>query len=333
MLSVRGVCFDVDEVPDDVVRRDLAVIQDELGCTAVQLVGVDERALTQAAEAALTRGLSVWIRPYAENTRPDEMIAYLDRMAIAAEALHQLHPGRVTLLVGVELSRTSRGIVPGGSTFVRLMLILRAKRLLRSRIRRRLDRLLDRAVRTARARYSGPLSYAAAMWEDVDWSRFDLVGLNLYRIGGDHEAYRRQISELVEQHERPVVITEFGCGAFDGADQRGPGAFLIVNWFKDPPVIRREHPRDEDVQAGYLTELIDVYAKHGVSGCFVFTYAMSDFPRHEEPPRDLDRAGFGLVAVTADEPHVRVPKKAFAAVARSYAAAADARAPDSGGLT
>ncbi|GAB2727108.1 hypothetical protein [Nocardia thraciensis] len=51
-------------------------------------------------------------------------------------------------------------------------------------------------------------------------------------------------------------------------------------------------------------------------GCFVFTFAMPDFPHHDDPHLDLDKAGFGIVAVTGDG--ARNPKKAYHEVARRY---------------
>lgn len=143
-----------------------------------------------------------------------------------------------------------------------------------------------------------------------------MVGVSFYRSGRNHPTYTDRLRSLVRDHDKPVVITEFGCGAFPGADQRGAGSFWIVNWFAAPPHIRGDHPRDEAVQARYLGELIDQYNAEGVHGCFVFTFAMPDFPHHDAPRLDLDKAGFGVVAVTGDGA-CRL-KEAFHEVARHY---------------
>jgi hypothetical protein len=89
-----------------------------------------------------------------------------------------------------------------------------------------------------------------------------------------------------------------------------------VNWFAQPPRIRDGHVRDEGVQAAYLAELIDLYADAGVHGCFVFTFAMPDFPHHPDPRHDLDMAGFGVVKALPDGRCE--PKQAFGEVARRY---------------
>ena len=75
--------------------------------------------------------------------------------------------------------------------------------------------------------------------------------------------------------------------------------------------------RDEQVQATYLRELLELYEAEGIEGAFVFTFAMPDFPhRPDDPEHDLDMAGFGLVKVTADGWE---RKAAFRELAQLYA--------------
>ncbi|GGX84261.1 hypothetical protein [Streptomyces fructofermentans] len=315
MLTVRGISYLIGEASTDDVRRDLEIIARDLHCTTVMLVG-DGKRLIDAARTALETGLGVYIRPHVPELPQPKLLEHLDAIAEAAEELRREHPDRVTLLVGSEFSHTVPGIVPGPRSFLRLKLIVRFRRVLRRRIDRRLHRLLTIAVITARRRFGGPVTYSAAAWEHVDWSLFDLVGVSLYRSGRNQATYTDRLRSLVRDHDRPVVITEFGCGAFTGADRRGAGSFWIVNWFAVPPRIRGDYPRDEDVQARYLGELIDQYDAEGVHGCFVFTYAMPDFPHHDDPCLDLDKAGFGVVAVTGDG--TCKPKRAFHEVARRY---------------
>ncbi|MDT0269900.1 hypothetical protein RM844_26830 [Streptomyces sp. DSM 44915] len=316
MLTVRGVSYLVDTASEADVRRDLRTIARDLRCTAVMLVGGDGARLVAVARLAIGTGLDVHLRPHVPDVPVARLLDHLDGLATAAERLRREHPGRVTLLVGSEFSHTAPGIVPGRWSFLRLRLILRFHRLLRRRVDRRLDGLLRATVRTARRRFHGPLGYAAAGWENVDWSLFDLVGVSLYRSAGNQAGYVERLRGLVGGHGKPVVITEFGCGAFVGAELRGAGSFGIVNWFAAAPRVRGDHPRDERVQARYLGELIALYEAEGVYGCFVFTFAMPDFPHRADPGFDLDKAGFGIVAV--DESGARRPKAAFHEVARRY---------------
>jgi hypothetical protein len=315
MLNVRGISYLVGEDTGE-VRRDLEVIARDLHCTTVMLIGGDGKQLVDAARTALEIGLGVYIRPNVPELPQPELLEHLDAIAEAAEQLRRAHPDRVTLLVGSEFSHTAPGIVPGPRSFLRLKLILRFRRLLRRRIDRRLHKLLGAAAATARRRFHGPVTYSAAGWEDVDWSPFDLVGVSLYRGRRNYATYTDRLRSLVHDNDKPVVVTEFGCGAFTGAERRGAGSFQIVNWLAESPRIRGDHPRNEAVQARYLGELIDLYDMEGVHGCFVFTYAMPDFPHRDAPQFDLDKAGFGVMAVTEDG--TRRPKEAFGEVARRY---------------
>ncbi|WP_433157030.1 hypothetical protein [Kribbella sp. CA-247076] len=320
-LRTRGVSYTSGIHPVDEVRRIMRVIHHDLSCTSVMLIDTEVDSLMEVARIALDEGLDVVVRPHLPDARAGAVLEHLRAMALAAEKLRASYPSRVTLLVGTEFSLTARGIVPGPHQMVRLPLILRARPLLRRRITRRVNRLLTAAAAVAREHFHGPVGYGAAMWEDVDHTPFDFVGVNLYRAGTDTEGYRRRVRELVTSAGKPVVITEFGCGAQVGGDLRGPGSFLVVNWFADPPRIKDGHVRDEAVQASYLTDLIDLYAAEGVDGCFAFTFCMPDFPhRPDDPTHDLDLAGFGLVAVPPDDPSNWQPKQAFHALAQKYAA-------------
>ncbi|MFB6722219.1 hypothetical protein ACFCV3_18730 [Kribbella sp. NPDC056345] len=322
MLKIRGISYLIGEDGDD-VRRDLEIIARELHCTTVMLIGADGEQLISAARTALAIGLGVYLRPNVPEMPQSQLLEHLDDIAAAAEELRQAHPDQVTLFVGSEFSHTAPGIVPGPRSFLRLKLILRFHRVLQRRIDRRLHKLLSAAAAIARRRFHGPVTYSAAGWENVDWSPFDLVGVSLYRGRRNHTTYLDRVRTLVRDNDKPVVITEFGCGAFTGADLRGAGSFQIVNWFAESPRIRGDHPRDEAVQARYLGELIELYDAEGVHGCFVFTYAMPDFPHRDTPQLDLDKAGFGVIAVTEDG--VQRPKQAFDEVARRYGAIAAKR--------
>ncbi|ADB35869.1 conserved hypothetical protein [Kribbella flavida DSM 17836] len=317
-LQIRGISY-VPAADPDAVRRDLRVVAESLHCTTVMLIETDPEQLRAAAEYALELGLEVYVRPYVEDRPRSEVLAHLEQTAVAAEQLRRSHPGKVTLVLGSEFSLTSPGMIPGPRMFVRIQVLIRWRRFFDRRITRKLASLLDAALATARRSFQGPITYAAGYWEQVDWSGFDLVGVNLYRMGTDHAGYERRVRELTETTGKPVVITEFGCGAFVGADRRGPGSFLIVNWFATPPRIKDGYRRDEATQAAYLEDLIGVYSRTGVHGCFVYTFSMADFPHWSDPLFDLDMAGFGVVRIPAGDPATWEPKQAFATVARLYA--------------
>jgi len=315
----RGISYATGQHPPEVVPEVMRTIREDLHCTSVMLIDGDTDTQMAAARLALDAGLDVLIRPSLPDRRRRALLDHLAVTADAAEQLRLEHPGRVTLLVGSEFSLTSPGMLPGPRVFIRVQVLVRWRRFFDRRITRKLNPLLAETLRTARARFGGPITYAAGFWEVVDWSGFDIVGVNLYRLGTDHGAYEERVRSLVRSSEKPVFVTEFGCGAFVGADRRGPGSFLAVNWLTDPPRVREGHVRDEATQAAYLGELIDLYADAGVEGCFVFTFSMPEFPHSDDPAHDLDMAGFGVVKAKADDPAAWAAKEAFHEVARRYA--------------
>lgn len=355
-MDVAGISYAVDDADHEIawdadgVRRDLLAIRDRLHCTAVLLFGCSVERLEEAGEIALGLGLDVWLQPRLQNRCRRETVAHLVQGAAAAERLRAAHsgveravaaerqgvagsgrpversdadrPGRVTLVLGCEHSLFARGLIPGPHVLVRLRLLRFAeRRRLRARIARRLDRLLADAVTAVRPVFGGPVTYGAGYWEPVDWSRFDVAGVNLYRFAANADGYEERLRALVRDAGRPVAITEFGCCPHRGADRSGPAGFMAVDWLRSRPQVRDGVVRDEGVQAAYLAELIDLYAAEDVHAAFAFTFAMPSFAHRPDDPRhDLDTAGFGVVKVTPDDPHAWEPKQAFAAVAERYGA-------------
>jgi len=317
-LPIRGVSLATGAHSVDETRRILRAIRQERHCNTVMLMDSDVEGQARAGAIALEEGLEVWVRPHLPDSRRKALLAHLRETAAAAERLRADHPGRITLMVGTEFSLTSPGMIPGPRVFLRVQVLMRWRRFFDRRITRKLRPLLLDMATTARQEFHGPVTYGAGFWEQVDWSPFDIVGVNLYRLGTHPQAYERRVRSLVAAHDKPVVVTEFGCGAFRGADIRGPGSFRIVNWFANPPRVRDGHVRDESVQAAYLGELIDLYAATGITGCFVFTFVMPEFPHHEDPTLDLDMAGFGIVATPASNVADWRPKEAYVAVADRY---------------
>jgi hypothetical protein len=72
-MNRKGVCYDVGRVTagqnqrpefdEGTLRRELAIIRQELHCTAVRICGQDLERLVAAAEIALEVGLEVWLSP------------------------------------------------------------------------------------------------------------------------------------------------------------------------------------------------------------------------------------------------------------------------------
>ena len=78
---------------------------------------------------------------------------------------------------------------------------------------------------------------------------------------------------------------------------------MIVEWDAagvTPLRLDGDYIRDEDEQATYLRELLDVFNAEGVDSAFVFTFAGYAAPHRADPREDLDRASYGIVRVLED---------------------------------
>lgn len=186
----------------------------------------------------------------------------------------------------------------------------------------RLRAFLRELATLARARFGGPLSYGAGEWESVDWSVFDVVGLDLYREASNRSRFAADVRAHV-QRGKPVYVFEFGCCAYVGADDVASQAFAVLREEDGELRVPATLVRDEDVQARYLDELFDVFAEAGVHATFVWAFSEPELTRSEDPTHDLDLASYGIVAVApgaVDSPEVWYPKRAFHTVARRYGA-------------
>ncbi len=63
--------------------------------------------------------------------------------------------------------------------------------------------------------------------ESVDWSVFDLVGLNYYMDSNNSSTYTEELRKF-HRYNKPVVITEFGCCCFEGVAEKGGGGFQHI---------------------------------------------------------------------------------------------------------
>ncbi|MBP2473494.1 hypothetical protein JOF53_002366 [Crossiella equi] len=297
----------------ELVRRELLVIRDRLHCNAVTLFGGKTDRLLQAAETALELGLVTWVQPRLVDVEPPAVLAVLAEVAARLEPLRRRWP-EVGLNLGCELSLFVGGSMPGNH------LLTRAARLPQRWTQlpwfnHRLRRLLDRALSVARARFGGRITYSAGLWEEVDWTEFDFVGMNLYRSAENQRTYLDDLRAL-HKHGKPVLITEFGCATFRGAAVEGANGDEVVSWRFFGARPRPGTVRNETEQADYLAQLIELFRSERVHGAYVFEFVEELLRHSHKPHKDLDVASFGVVKVGADG--TRTPKEAFHRLARAY---------------
>ena len=316
----------------EVVRREMCIIRNDLYCDAVRITGGYRHRLEIAATHAADAGLEVWCSPFTNGATEDELLAMLAALAEHAETLRQ-RGAEIVLLTGSELSLLVPGLLPGEKLEERLALLANPLRLrpLIPEMRARVHSFLGRAVEVVRGRFGGKISYASLPFEGVDWTPFDFISSDAgYRTAATAARFRDDIRTFVVQGRergKPVAITEFGCTTHRGAaDVKGHGDLDIIEWGDGgrPIRLKGEFRRDEEEQALYIRELLDIFEAEGVDTAFVNTFARYDLPHRIEPHEDFDMASFGVVKVLEGGRGQRYPdmpwepKAAFTTLAARY---------------
>ncbi|MFL5804823.1 MAG: hypothetical protein ACJ8CR_24150, partial [Roseiflexaceae bacterium] len=224
--------------------------------------------------------------------------------------------------------RRGKGFLPGETIVERMELLgeLQRLRTLIWEARVRVNDFLGKAVALVRERFGGKITYAAMPLEGVDWTAFDIISLDIYRSAEVADQFASGIRSLVAQGKR-VAITEFGCTTYTGAADKGARGGEIIVWDQDaviPLRLNGDYTRDEDEQAVYVRELLEVFTQAGVDSAFVFTFVQYPLPHRADPDDDLDMASYGIVKVYEDrfgETYPAMhwePKAAFTTLADYY---------------
>ena len=323
----RGINYDTgarlsggwtrDAFDSTAVRRDMQVIADDLHCTAVRISGSDPDRLTIAGEHAADAGLQVWFAPFPCDLTTTQMLPLFAEYAARAEDLRR-HGADVVLVAGGELSIFAHGFLPGDDLFARTATLTAAGPdlpSLLSTVPARLNAFLGEVASTVRAGFGGKVTYASLSIERVDWTPFDYVAVDAYRAAHNAATFREQIREL-HRHGRPVAVTEFGCCTYRGAADRGARGWLIVDRDHEPWRLDGDYQRDEEEQATYLRDLLQIFEQENVDSAFWFTFAGYKYPHHPDPRHDLDLASYGLIKLEPDMSWE--PKASFHTLAAEY---------------
>jgi len=352
-LRVKGVCYDVGaymgfnwrpHFDAATVHRELEIIRTDLHCNAVRICGRDINRLVVASKDALGQGLNVLLSPLLWDKSPDETLAYITEAAVAAEHLRQQAPNALTLSVGSELTLFMNGILQGRNFAARMTDPNLIPAIKSGAHNKPLNDFLSKASSSVRKVFRGPLTYASLVWEAVDWSLFDYVGVDHYR----NDRIEAQYIEMLKpsfSHGKPVWITEFGydtCqkgplgqgflssaglggSVIDTKSQAIHFAIPVLGRFVRPH-LTGEYVRDEARQARKLVEQLGLLDSVGVDGTFVSNFVSQITPYSDEPRYDLDMASSNLVksfeggrrgTTYPDMPWE--PKESFRAVAQYYA--------------
>jgi hypothetical protein len=344
-MRLKGVNYDVGRVLEgrlmrptydpEAVHRELEIIRDDLHCNAVKVQGLDITRVMDAAEDALAQGLEVWLAPEMFEESQEETFDYTVKAAAAAELLRQRWPDRrVVLSIGTELTLFMQGIMPGKDLSERLGNPSAMANIVRGTYNAPLNEFLAKTNAAVREVFHGKVTYAAvSRIEGVDWSPFDIVCIDHYRQKLNRDSYGDQAREYLS-HGKPVVIGEFGCCTFKGAEDLGGMGWNIIDFSKMPPELKGDYVYDQGTQARELAEELRMLDGARVDGAFVFTFVApvvgTDDPEIrkmlEQIRFDPDITSYSLVKSLAADKHGETypdmpwePKESFRAVADYYA--------------
>jgi hypothetical protein len=302
------------------MEQELDAIRDRLRCSSITAFGTDIDRQTATARAAVERGMSVYIQPRLYDHPQEEVLEHLAESARRAERL-RAQGGRVTFVAGCEHILFTPGIVPGATFPERIATIGTLPDEEWPKIHQRLNEFLRRAAAVSRANFRGTVTYGGAHFEPVDWSAFDLVGLDYYQYFESDAEYTTDLARF-RRWNKPVVVLEFGSCTYPGAPQAGGMGYDIVDYGKEPPEVKPGFVRDEDVQAAHIARMLRVFAAEGMSGAHVYTFVNPEAPHSPVREHDLDIASFSLVKVIPQRygdpfsPYRWQPKKSFETIAR-----------------
>ena len=352
-MKLKGVCYDVGAVMGfnwrphfnpKIVHRELEIIKNDLHCNAVRISGLNIDRLMTASEDALNQGLEVWFYPALWDRRPDETLKYITKAAAFAEKLNQRHPNHLIFCVEGELTLFMRGIIEGKNLIARIKNPHFIAGMKAGEHNKPLNAFLAKANDSVRAVFHGKVTYASLIWEAVDWSLFDFVGVDHYRAESIKDRYVEMLRPSFS-HNKPVVVTEFGCSTYHGGvgsegllSSAGLGGDIVDRrsqffHYKIPllgklirPRVNGSYLRDEGWQARQLVDQLSVLDRAGVYGAFISEFVSQIKPYSSDPRYDLDMASASLVKSYENGTHGTTypdmpwePKESFRAVADYYA--------------
>jgi len=295
-----------------IIRRELEIIKNDLHCNTVRICGLDVKRLIDASEDALRQGLEVWFSPEMWDRTQEETLQYITNAAVEAEKLRLKWPGKIVFSLGSELTLFMQGFVEGDNVFQRMNSPTFWEIVKAGKHNGPLNDFLSRANDSVRRVFHGQVTYFSVPLETVEWGIFDFVGVDFYRDARILDSYGHLVEGYLAQ-KKPVMIGEFGCCTFQGADKLGGNGFMIVfgmmqDFLQDrklPPIVSQmiqvapridgHYVRDEDLQARELLDQLSVLGRVGVEGAFVFTFIAPTSLYNENPKFDFDMPSFSLV--------------------------------------
>lgn len=308
-MRIKGVTYDTGFINngvstkevfnEEIIKREMRIIKNDLHCDAVRITGGDADRLEITAKLAAEAGLEVWYCPFTCDLTIIELQEFLLDSAARAEQI-RLAGTEVVFLTGSEISLVTKGFFSDDKFDDRILLLKDPIRIREKipEVRMKVNAFLKEIVKLIREIFHGKLSYASLPFEAIDWTHFDIISTDgAYRNASNASYLVKGIEALVSQG-KPVAITEFGCGTYQGAAEEAGQNLWIVEWENGRPIkLNGHYIRDEKQQAKYMIELFDIFEAEKIDAAFLTSFAVYFCPHREDPLYDLDMSSYGIVKV------------------------------------
>lgn len=326
-LNFTGTSYSVEPFNPALVEHDMRTMKEVLHCTAVRIEGEEISRLVTASRIAHKHGLTVFFNPWYMNADAVQLLPYFAEAAEEAEKLKK-EGVDIVFVAGCEYPIFNKGIIAGDTLGERLSglgAVFGAGPEEHSRMWAKLNVALKSFVDVIRPKFSGPVTYAATQFEQVDWSIFDIVGVDHYRGAETPEKYVEELDKY--RLNKPLIVMEVGSCAYVGAAMLGGGGFMVLEGTNPDGTARFKDgivpTRSEAEQAGYVEEQVRLLSNAGVDGVFIYVFSFPLYPVGEGVT-DLDMVSYSLVKTyPEDDPRSKAmppwaPKEAFYRLARIY---------------
>lgn len=306
----------------ELIKSDMYEIKNVLYCNSIRIYGKESIDLILAADIALENGLNVWLSPRLINFNIQNSLLYLEDVSAQFEILRKKYPAQeLVLIVGGEISIDMNGFVKGDTIYERISNLLKPIFFLKNAVgirpsfQKSLDQFLEDAVAVVKKHFYGKITYASASWENVNWSIFDIVSVNLYKAEFNKSFYLKILKRMASKG-KPLAITEFGCCTYVGADKKGASGFTILDQSIIPPLFKKKCERSEKVQADYILDLLQIFDREKVNSTFIFDFYMQKLTHSQNTDLDYDKASFGITKSTGENKWE--PKESFYVISNYY---------------
>jgi len=291
---IKGTCYDTgiqedngwssnrgiskDEMQTEIID----IVNRELGCNGIRIMGDDNDNVIRAAEIAMQGSLdTILLSPRYCGASTNATIDKTVDLAKKAQPLYE-RSDKIALVIGNELTVETSDIYPGSNRQERSDQVAVMQH--DKAAQEKLEELLRSLISSCEPHFGGEKAYAAGSWEwMMPWNKLDLdiLGDNHYWYGGygkwedPDSAFFRHIAHY-KKYGKPYFVTEYGLCPWEGSVDLGGNGWM--------------HPADakydEDAQARGIGHYLDSFNEAGIDGSFYYTLILPT-------PDELDN--FGLL--------------------------------------